>query len=155
MNFAKQCPQEIKFCCSAWGIWRQKWNIRQRTSIIWVFARSIERPFTTGQEVRQLLQRNGVSSVSSISCLQNVLGAGRCTVSPSKAWRKSVQTITAGFHRKSFRKIILASSAPNPSERTCGGITQHSFWKTLSSEKFCSISTAVCYKIDKSLTFGF
>ena len=46
MNWAKQCAHGIKFCCSACCIWHQKWNICQWTSIMWVFAWSIEVPFT-------------------------------------------------------------------------------------------------------------
>ena len=150
MNFAKQCPHEIKFGCSAWGIWCQKWNIRQRTSIMLGFARSIEVPFT-GTRGASAVSKNGVSLASSMSCLQNVLGAGKYPVSPSMARRKLARAILTGFHRKSFRKIISVSSTSHPSKRSCGDFKMR---KTLSCEKFCSICTAVCNEINKSFTFG-
>ena len=111
MNFAKQCSHEINFCCSAWGIWCQKSNIRQRPSIMLGFARSIAVPFT-GTRDASAVSKNGVSLISWTSCLQNVLGLGKYPMSPSEAWRKSAHAAIIGFHRKSIRKIISASSTP-------------------------------------------
>ena len=56
--------------------------------------------------------KDGVSLLSSMSRLQKFLGAGKCTVSPSKACKKSAQAMMVGLHLKSFRKIISVSSTP-------------------------------------------
>ena len=110
-NIAKQCSHGLRRSCWLWGICFQKWKKRHLTSIISVFARSMLPPLTRTSGAPEVA-KIGVSLLSSISRWQKFLGAGRCTVSPSSACRRSAQAIMVGLHLKSFKKMTSASSAP-------------------------------------------
>ena len=110
-NLAKQTPHGGKRRCSLCGICFQKWKKTHLQVIISVFAESSLPPFTKARGASDVA-KNGVSFVSSTSLLLTFFGAGKWTVSPSKAWRRSAHAIILGSQRKSFRNIISACSAP-------------------------------------------
>ena len=114
------------------------------------FARSIEVPFT-GTRGASAVSKNGVSLVSSMSCLQNVLGTGKYPVSPSHGPKKIGPCNYNWIPSKIVQKDYFGVFHPHPSKRSCGDFKMR---KTLSCEKFCSICTAVCNEINKSFTFG-
>lgn len=121
INLAKQWPHGTSSCCSSAGIWLQKWKNFHLTFIICVLVLSIDPPFIKTRGASEVA-KNGVSLLSSKSLEQTFLGAGRWTVSPSKACKKSAHAIIFGCQRKSFRKISSASSAPSHANDPVAGL---------------------------------
>lgn len=98
INLAKQRPHGINSCCSSGGIWFQKWQNLHLTFIIRVLVLSIA-PALIKTKGASEVAKNGVSLFSSKSRLHTFFGVGKCTVSPSRACRKSAQAIILGCQR--------------------------------------------------------
>ena len=99
INLAKHLGQGVCLTCFSCGICFQKLKNTHCTFIISVFAWSRKPPFTriSGASV---VAKTGMSALKSMSFLQKVLGADRCTVSPSRSCKNSPHEIMDGCQRK-------------------------------------------------------
>ena len=111
VNFAKQNLHRGILSCSACGIclWKLK---KPMCSSSFLYSRGRSHPLSLAPTGHPRLQKTGYLLIAQYLCYINFFGASKWTVSPSRACRKSAQTMILGCHRKSLRYIISASSAP-------------------------------------------
>ena len=130
MNRAKQCPQGAISRCSLCEMGFQNRKKDHLMSIMFVFVWSIA-PALMKTIGASDVAKKGVSRISSISLKQKFFGAGKWIVSPSSAWRRSAHAIIVGFHRKSFKRMTSACSAPTHAKEPVAGLQNVSFsWYT-------------------------
>jgi len=87
-------------------------NCRHLTAIISVSTSSIA-PALINTRACLLVATTGVSPSNATSFAKCVFGAGKWTNPPSSSNNRSCHGISCWFHRKSFREMIAAFSAPS------------------------------------------
>ena len=129
--------------CSDCSICALKWNTFHRKDIISV-SLSLITPFLIYTNVCLPVANIGVSWSKIRSFVYWVFGACKCTGWPSRMRRRSCHGITWADHRKSFRKIHSACSAPTQANVVVDGLENvaNTLFKGFRIKSFSTISRA-------------